>query len=137
MAVILNIEADHLDFFKDLEDVEHSFRAFADLVPPGGTVLANGEDQNTMDALAGKKGVRTFGLHEGDFHAENLTWEHGFPSFDVVCDGKPAVHITLQMIRLIKVPFSITLGTAQMNKIDTVSPTFHDTRQIILCRYAK
>ena len=47
------------------------------------------------------------------------------------------VHITLQMIRLIKVPFSITLGTAQMNKIDTVSPTFHDTRQIILCRYAK
>ena len=38
VAVILNIEADHLDFFKDLEDVEHSFRAFADLVPPGGTV---------------------------------------------------------------------------------------------------
>ena len=97
VAVILNIEADHLDFFIDLEDVEHSFRAFADLVPPGGTVLANGEDKNTMDALAGKKGVRTFGLHEGDFHAENLTWDHGFPSFDVVQDGKPAVHITLQV----------------------------------------
>ena len=35
LAVILNIEADHLDFFKDLEDVEHAFRAFADF-PAGG-----------------------------------------------------------------------------------------------------
>ena len=75
VAVILNIEADHLDFFKDLEDVEHSFRAFADLVPPGGTVLANGEDENTMKALEGKEGVLTFGLETGNFHAKNLTWD--------------------------------------------------------------
>ena len=34
VAVILNVEADHLDFFKDLHDVEHSFREFAELVPP-------------------------------------------------------------------------------------------------------
>lgn len=89
LAVILNIEADHLDFFKDLEDVEHAFRAFADLVPPEGTVLANGEDANTMKALEGKEGVLTFGLEKGTFHAENLTWDHGFPSFDVVWNGKP------------------------------------------------
>lgn len=97
LAVILNIEADHLDFFKDLEDVEHAFRAFADLVPPGGTVLANGEDANTMKALEGKEGVLTFGLEKGTFHAENLTWDHGFPSFDVVWNGKPAVHVALQV----------------------------------------
>ena len=84
--MILNIEADHLDFFKDLEDVEHSFRAFADLVPPGGTVLANGEDENTMKALEGKEGVLTFGLETGNFHAKNLTWDHGFPTFDLVWD---------------------------------------------------
>ena len=97
LAVILNIEADHLDFFKDLEDVEHAFRAFADLVPPGGTVLANGEDANTIKALEGKEGVLTFGLEKGTFHAENLTWDHGFPSFDVVWNGKPAVHVALQV----------------------------------------
>ena len=39
----------------------------------------------------------TFGLKEGDFHAENLTWDHGFPTFDVVRDGEPAVHVTLQV----------------------------------------
>ena len=97
VAVILNIEADHLDFFRDLEDVEHSFRAFADLVPPDGTVLANGEDENTMEALKGKKGVLTFGLSHGDFHAENLVWDHGFPTFDVVRNGEIAAHITLQV----------------------------------------
>lgn len=41
VAVILNVEADHLDFFKDLHDVEHSFRRFAELVPADGHVVAN------------------------------------------------------------------------------------------------
>ena len=97
VAVILNVHADHLDFFKDLADIEHSFHAFADLVPQSGTVLANGEDENTMAALKGKEDVLTFGLHHGDFHAENLTWDHGFPSFDVVWNDEPKAHITLQV----------------------------------------
>ena len=72
IAVILNIEADHLDFFKDLEDVEHSFRAFADLVPEGGRHhRQRADDRNTMDTLAGedRDPVTTFGLgSEGDVH---------------------------------------------------------------------
>ena len=67
------------------------------LVPQSGTVLANGEDENTMAALKGKEDVLTFGLHHGDFHAENLTWDHGFPSFDVVWNDEPKAHITLQV----------------------------------------
>jgi UDP-N-acetylmuramate--alanine ligase len=114
VAVILNIEADHLDFFKDLNDVEHSFRAFADLVPPGGTVLANGEDQNTMDALAGKEGVITFGLEKGDFHAENLTWNQGFPTFDLVREGKVLTTITLQVPGLHNVKDAIAAASAAL-----------------------
>ena len=49
LAVILNIEADHLDYFKDLADVQKSFRAFAKLSTGG--ILANGDDSNTMEAL--------------------------------------------------------------------------------------
>ena len=61
VAVILNVDADHLDFFKDLEDVKHSFRRFAQLVPEGGTVIADGDDANTMDALKGlEKPMLTF-----------------------------------------------------------------------------
>ena len=65
--------------------------------PQGGTVLANGEDENTMKALEGKEGVLTFGLETGNFHAKNLTWDHGFPTFDLVWDEKPMAHITLQV----------------------------------------
>ena len=50
-AVVLDIDADHLDFFKDLEAVKHSFRRFAELVPADGLIVANGDDKNTLDAL--------------------------------------------------------------------------------------
>ncbi len=114
VAVILNVEADHLDFFKDLEDVEHSFRAFADLVPYGGVVLANGEDENTMKALEGKQGVVTFGVEHGDFHAENLTWSQGFPDFDVVRDGRTLAHITLQVPGLHNVKNALAAAAASL-----------------------
>ena len=85
VAVILNIEADHLDFFKDLNDVEHSFRAFADRVPENGLIVANADDPNTMHTLEGEtRPVLTFGLEEGDVHAANLTWDHGLPTFDII-----------------------------------------------------
>ena len=42
-ALILNIEEDHMDFFKDLADIRHSFRKFAENVAEGGTLVLNGE----------------------------------------------------------------------------------------------
>ena len=85
VAVILNIEADHLDFFKDLEDVEHSFRAFADRVPENGLIVANADDANTMHTLEGEsRPILTFGLEAGDVHAANLTWHRGLPTFDII-----------------------------------------------------
>lgn len=102
VAVILNVEADHLDYFKDIEAIEHSFRAFADRVPEDGTIVANCEDPNTMTALAGEtRHVVTFGIEKGDVHAENLTYTKGCGSFDVVSPeglycrlelGIPGVH---------------------------------------------
>lgn len=51
VAIINNIEADHLDYFKDLAAVERSFRKFAGLVPRTGHVIANGDDRNTVETL--------------------------------------------------------------------------------------
>ena len=96
VAVILNIEADHLDFFKDLEDVEHSFRAFADRISENGVIVANCEDENTMAALAGEeRPMLTFGLDQGDVHAANLEFDNGLPSFDVVYRGQVYAHVEL------------------------------------------
>ena len=98
VAVILNIEADHLDFFKDLDDVEHSFRAFADRVPDSGTIVANCEDENTMKALAGeRRPIFTFGVEKGDVHAANLTVHEGFASFDVMYRGEKYAHLDLSV----------------------------------------
>ena len=98
VAVILNIEADHLDFFKDLADVERSFRRFAQLVPPGGTVIANADDQNTMETLEGME-LFTFGLRSetADCRADHLSFTNGLPAFDVCVHGERYAHVELQV----------------------------------------
>ena len=95
LALITNIEADHLDFFKDLADIQHSFRTFAQLIPDTGKVLANGDDANTRQALEGLDYV-TFGIgEENRIHGENFSPD--WREFDVVCDGKPYAHIQLKV----------------------------------------
>ena len=94
VAVVLNIEADHLDYFKDLADVEKSFRAFAELVPEHGFIVANAEDENTMHALSGLS-MLTFGIKHGDVTCSNLVWEHSLPRFDVMVKGEHYTHIAL------------------------------------------
>ena len=100
VAVILNVEADHLDFFQDLEDVEHSFRRFANLVPPEGQVIVNADDAGAMDSVRGlDRRVFTFGLNTPgtDCTARNIVWHDGLPSFDVVIDRQVYAHVALQV----------------------------------------
>ena len=97
VAVILNVEADHLDFFSGLEDIKRSFRRFAELVPPEGRIVVNADDPNAMEALAGLP-LFTFGCHGGaDCQAKNLIWHHGRPEFDVVADGEVYAHLCLRV----------------------------------------
>ena len=94
LAVILNIEADHLDYFKDLADVEKSFREFACLSANG--IIANGDDPHVMETLEGLSYV-SFGLGEDNrVTAANMSadWKH----FDVICDGKHYCHLDLQVL---------------------------------------
>ena len=94
LAVVLNIEADHLDYFKDLMAIEKSFHTFAGLASQG--VLANGDDANTVDAMQGLEYV-TFGLGKDNrVHAENVSSD--FRSLDVICDGKFYCHLNLGVV---------------------------------------
>lgn len=115
VAVILNIEADHLDFFKDLEDIQGSFLRFANLVPEHGVVVANGEDVNTMKALSGQvKQLVTFGVETGDVCSANLKWESGLPSFDVVFHGETVAHVVLQVPGLHNVKNALAAAAAAL-----------------------
>ena len=94
LAVVLNIEADHLDYFKDLKAIEHSFHRFAELATD--RILVNGDDANTLDAMEGLSYV-TFGLGEHNrIRAVNTTedWQH----LDVVCDGEKYCHLDLKVL---------------------------------------
>lgn len=98
VAVILNVEADHLDFFKDLTDVERSFHAFADLVPQNGFVIANADDPGAMDAVKGlAHPVFTFSVKDeaADCRADQVAYHDGCGEFDVVIHGKFYAHIAL------------------------------------------
>ena len=99
VAVILNIEADHLDFFKDLDDVERSFRAFAQRVPANGAVVANADDPNTMETLSGlDRRVVTFGLeNDADVMAKNIEFIGANARFDVMYKGRKFTDVTLHV----------------------------------------
>lgn len=90
-AVILNIDRDHLDFFRDTEDIIASFRHFASLVPPHGAIIANRDDANTMQAVNGlPRRLITFGLRpDADVRACEISCRDGMYSFDISCFGKP------------------------------------------------
>ena len=94
IAVILNIEADHLDYFKDLEAIQKSFRKFASLSTDG--IIANGDDPHVAEALQGMDYI-AFGLDPKNcIHARNVSadWQH----FDVICDGAFYCHLDLGVL---------------------------------------
>lgn len=94
IAVILNIEEDHLDYFKNLKEIEDSFHRFAELATD--RILANGDDKNTRDAMEGLDYI-TFGLGSHNrVRAENMSADAR--SFDVICDGQLYCHVQLRVI---------------------------------------
>ena len=100
VAVILNVEADHLDFFKDLADIEHSFHAFADLVPQRGYIISNADDPGAREAVKGlSHPVFTFGIADpdADCTTHNVAFHDGCPTFDVVIRGETYAHVELHI----------------------------------------
>ncbi|HWP80496.1 MAG TPA: UDP-N-acetylmuramate--L-alanine ligase [Candidatus Acidoferrum sp.] len=90
VTVILNIEEDHLDYFKDLADIEKSFAAYADLTLPGGAVVANGDSEAVRRALKNHKGgIIWFSLKDPscDYYAVPFKGP-GCPRFEVYEGGK-------------------------------------------------
>ena len=94
LALVLNVEEDHLDYFKDLADIQKSFHQFAEMATFG--VVANGDDPHTVKAMEGIDFV-SFGLAEGNrIHAANMCpdWRH----FDVLCDGEFYCHLDMGVL---------------------------------------
>lgn len=96
VSVILNIDEDHLDYFKTLDNLIASFTKFASMTRK--EIIINADDANTLRAVEGIKDKRfiTFGLgKDNDFRAENIVLEHEFASFDIIKYGENVGRISL------------------------------------------
>ncbi len=102
VGIILNIEEDHMDFFQDLEDIRHSFRRFAELIPAHGTLIMNADIDNYESITEGLScRVLTYGLNHpnADFTASSITFDElGRGSFDVIVQGEKKGHFTLGVV---------------------------------------
>lgn len=99
IAVILNIDEDHLDFFKNLDNIKKSFRKFAELTTK--TVIYNGDDENTVDTLKGLEGKKMISVGRKDGNewvAKNVSVPGGFHSeYDAYHNGEFVAHIELSV----------------------------------------
>lgn len=99
LALITNVEEDHLDFFKDIEDIRNSFRKFAMLTKGVGKVIAYGEDENIKKVLDGTDlDIITYGLNNTcDYYSKNLIYNAGYPQFDIYNGDTFIMHLNLNV----------------------------------------
>ena len=98
VAVILNIEMDHVDYFKSMEQIRSSYRRYADLTGKDGFAVCNADDADVLLALRDYEGTKiTFGIENEDacLRAVNLHECRGAYSFDVLAEGKLFCRISL------------------------------------------
>lgn len=99
-SLILNIEEDHLDFFKDINDIRHSFHLFAANTAPEGCIILNGAIDRYQEITQGLPAKTiTYGLDASDdFHAQNISYdENGCASFDAMQGSSLYGRITLSI----------------------------------------
>lgn len=119
IAVILNISEDHMDFFKDIDDIRHSFKRFAALVPDHGTVVLNKDIENLSyftDDLTCK--IMTFSTSDttADIYAANITYNNmACGSFDLVNNGNLLAHINLKVIGLHNICNALAAAAAALS----------------------
>ena len=100
IAVVTNIEEDHLDFYKDLDDICRAFGKFFALLPEDGLCIGNGDDPRVVSLLhALPRRTQTFGFGaDCDWQPANLTYTpEGCADFDFALHGEPLAHVTLRV----------------------------------------
>ena len=97
-SIILNVEEDHMDFFKDINDIVHSFHQFASQTETGGKIIINGDMPYISDVTKDLTApVITFGLDQkNDFSARDIVYDPmGNASFTLVHSGREAGRFSL------------------------------------------
>lgn len=100
VGIILNVMADHLDFFKDIDDIRHSFRVYAENIAENGALIINGSTPELSYFTEGLAcSIITFGLDAAfDYSASNIVYDHfGCPEYDLFIHGEFVSRVKLKI----------------------------------------
>ncbi len=115
VAVILNIDEDHMDYFKTVQNLIASFRKFADMA---NTLVVNCDDRNTMKSIEGlenKKIIKVGQSDDADYSAANINTKGKYPEFDVTLSGELLGHINLSIPGKHNISNTLSALAAAMN----------------------
>jgi len=98
VAVVTNIEEDHLDYYRDLADIESAFLAFLDLLPDNGFAVLCRESRSLTEA-AGRldKNFFTYGVKDADYQAQEIKFEKDGSRFKVFFGGENLAPVFIQL----------------------------------------
>ena len=98
-AAILNIEADHLDYYRSLDEIVEAFADFAARIKPGGLLVSNARDDNCAKVMSSFRArCETFAVSgEADWRAEGLLFEGGHGVFNLACRGRRLGRVKLSL----------------------------------------
>ena len=100
ISIILNVDADHLDFFSGIEEIIQSFKTFANILPEHGSLIIDGS-LDCFDTITEQLPARvvTFGLDPAyDYSAADITYDaEGYPSYTLLKQGDKVTEIKLHV----------------------------------------
>ena len=99
IGIILNIDADHLDFYRDINHIKDTFEKFASLIPSDGFLIGYAEDERVQDIMNNVCcNTVSYGLNSGDLRACNMNFDiKGCASFDVIYSNSSIFRINLSV----------------------------------------
>lgn len=100
IAVVLNIELDHIDYFPSIDAIRESFVKFMNITGEDGYAVINADDENCLIAVrkyAGNCVTFARNNHEAMYFSENETFSDGYPEFDVVSRDGSSTHVKLSV----------------------------------------
>lgn len=116
LAIVLNIEADHLDYFKDIDHIKQAFQKFMNLVPEDGYIIACADDQNVSSLLSEVScNIVTYGISNvnANWTARNIEFDNsGCASYDLIKNGEKLAVIQLKVPGIHNVSNSIAAAAA-------------------------
>ncbi|MFB0526509.1 MAG: UDP-N-acetylmuramate--L-alanine ligase [bacterium] len=99
IALVTNIDDDHLDHYKTLDNIKNAFVQFVNKVPFYGSIIVCGEDENIKSIISQiRRKYYTYGIGKNyDFYAENIVYEGMNTEFDLCFSGKNLGRLTIHL----------------------------------------